>query len=797
MADRPNHFKKPSIPIPEDCYINQKDKRIYVKVATKELTDSETAEAKPGRIVVGRLASLEDKTFYPNRKFGEIYPNLWLKYYGYNPTLPSEVRIGVYAALLGILEQTGLYDVLTKLFDSVYVNAILDYAVFSIVCGSNVSKKFEAYSQENLFLFGEKPYDDQWISDFLSDKLKHDAIEKFKLAWIKQCSLLGITECWISIDGSNCDCDAEDVDYAEYGNSKSESGKPIISYICAVCAEGPHRGMPLAYEVNNGSMPDCKQQHTIATLLGENSMKVKGSIYDRGFCDNDDISELQNLKYDYLLKLRKDLVSYKYMMENHADEIRRHFDFLISTEGNLFGTADQYKIFVRSKDISTIFLFYNSKKGSDQEDKLRAEIAEYAAGIIAILDSINKDIDSLSHSNEGQVEDNNPKEGQCKDGQDGNDQKDESVFPKLPTILEKYQKYLSIVGPGENGYYKLVADGKTVDDACNQLGFWALASSLPLTPKEAFDIYRLRDCSETQFSIAKTQHGNSVMRGHSTANIDGRFLVAFVAGIIRSCIMAACLAVKGFSDVNSIVRELNRIKVRLGTEGNCYHSVRSYSDDQLAILAQFGVRREHIDALAARVTERFINLNDSIVHSLPIIPKKRRGRPPKPKTDDKKPSRKRGRPPKTSDASSKKSSAESTPSESVVTESPSLSTEPSDTSASITSDHESSAAQDLHQSPPSDPKTDGIDQQNNVVPKRKPGRPKGRLNNKTLERLAREKAEQEAATLENETAQKEDNSNLEQLPKKRGPGRPKGSKNKPKSDVAATKRPRGRPRKNP
>ena len=60
------------------------------------------------------------------------------------------------------------------------------------------------------------------------------------------------------------------------------------------------------------------------------------------------------------------------------------------------------------------------------------------------------------------------------------------------------------------------------------------------------------------------------------------------------------------------------------------------------------------------------------------------------------------------------------------------------------------------------------------VPKRKPGRPKGSKNRKTLEREVLQQQEHQ--------------------PVKRKPGRPKGSKNKPK--VTSPKRGRGKPRKN-
>ena len=116
MAERPNHFKRPCIPIPDGFYVNKKDLRVYIKTISEEASNGNgTAEGKDeqlSRVVVGRVTSIEDNTFFPNLTFGQYFPTLWEKHYGYNPTIPPIVITGIYAAIIGILEHTGLYDLL-------------------------------------------------------------------------------------------------------------------------------------------------------------------------------------------------------------------------------------------------------------------------------------------------------------------------------------------------------------------------------------------------------------------------------------------------------------------------------------------------------------------------------------------------------------------------------------------------------------------------------------------------------------------------------------------------------------
>ena len=642
MGTQAGVYKQPSIPIPEEAFINRKDRRIYVKVKYienyGETEEEKTSKSKEDeneytRVVIGRLDSFEKRTFNPNRAFGEIYPHLWKKYYGYDPTIPPEISIGLYAAILGILSKLGLYDLLVHFYDTQGANAIIDYATCSIVTGNNAVLKLEQFSSSNLFLFGDKPYDDSWVSRFLSNKVDHSTNELFKHAWIRRCSVLKISDCWISIDGSNCDCDAENVDYAEYSaNSKSGSGKPVIGYIWAVCADGPYRGMPITYDVNSGNMPDCKQQHTVATLLGENGINVKGSLFDRGFCDKKDLDEMRKLKYEFIIMLKKDLFGYKHAFSQCAEMIHEHSRYMISTKGDLFGTTTKSKIFAHSSYESTIGLYDSTIAGCDKGNDLRSEVAQAAQSIIKQLNELN--------SSQAKIEQNH-------DEQDDQPQ----VEVNLPPIPNDYKKYLYIL-QDTDGNYQLECNCDALDRDSRFLGYWALGSSLPLSAKEIFDKYKLRDSSETQFSILKSQLGDKVMRGHSTENDEGRFLVAFIACIIRSCFMQAC-TVLDFSDVNSLVKEMLKIKVRLGADTKCYRPVKSYSDDQLAILSQFGVTRNQLEDLTARVTTRYFRFDRKIKHILPVMEKKKRGRPQKDKSGEEAPKRPRGRPRKVQSTDSK------------------------------------------------------------------------------------------------------------------------------------------------
>lgn len=97
-------------------------------------------------------------------------------------------------------------------------------------------------------------------------------IDQFRKSWLVHCQKRGITKCWVSIDGSNNDCEVRESDLSEYGYAKSGNDSKIVSFIYAVNAED---GTPITYYVNPGSVIDSKAFMEIAALLKVHPSKLK------------------------------------------------------------------------------------------------------------------------------------------------------------------------------------------------------------------------------------------------------------------------------------------------------------------------------------------------------------------------------------------------------------------------------------------------------------------------------------------------------------------------------------------
>ncbi len=637
------------IPQPEGSYLNRSDGRVFLM--------SDDGNGKSKRRVIGHATS--DTMMHPNDLYRFLYPTEWELQY-HEKSFPShELHMGMYLLSLGIGHSTGLYPILHETYGPLYANAIMDYAMYSIMDRSDTTQLFtDRMSREALF--SKESYSDTWYSELFKRHMPEDANHQLRLLWLKKCQQQGTTKVWLSIDGSNNDCSISDGDIAEKGKAKSHRNINIVSYIWAVDAS---TGKPVTYQINNGGMVDSKAFQKIITILMGVGISVEGVILDRGFCTHDVLAAIQESGYAYVLMLKSDTYGHTQMLKEHAEDIRWKVSNVISENG-IFGIKASSKIFGNHPEKAYMYLYYDGANGSERSITLIRKVMRGA-------EQIRKTV----------------------------------AFGEKPSVPKGLGAYLEVKKCGAS--YTVEYKQKAWQKAIDEKGFYTIASSEDFDPGKIHEVYHLRDASEKQFMILKSQLGFDVTRVHSVDSLMGKFAVCFVAAILRSEIMNACHDLE--FDTNRMLREIDRISLVLMPDGT-YNAINNLSIRQSKLLEVFNVPATKLDAFATDINRRAMSPINSQMHLLPdsseTSGKKKRGRPPKqkkmagPETPKRKPGRPKG-------SKNKK-----------------------------TLEREANAVN---------------------VPKRKPGRPKGSKNKKTLEREA-----------------------FMAQPVKRKPGRPKGSKNKPK-----------------
>lgn len=564
------------IPRPSESYINHSDGRVFLM--------SEDGRGKKKRKVIGHATS--ESMMHPNDLYRYLYPTLWAEYYGDRDLPEHELHVGMYSLTLGIGYTTNLYTILQNVYGPLYSNAIMDYAMYSIMDRTDTTQLFpDRMSRE--VLYSKEAYSDSWYSDLFRFHMSEDHNHRFRIEWLKECASRGITKAWISIDGSNIDCEVKKSDLCEKGNAKSHTNSDIVSFIWALDTK---TGTPITYFVNNGGMVDSKSFQKMAAFLKSSNIEIEGVILDRGFCNHDVLQMLEECSYPYVVMLKSDTYGHVRMMEKHASAIKWNVQHLVGDNG-LFGISENSQIFGSQSETAWINLYFDGANGTDRSIALIRKIRTAAR-------QANESI--LNH--------------------------------EKPSIPKELSSYLTINKKGQS--WEVVYHYDAWQKALDEKGFCSIASSLDLGPEMVNRLYHLRDVSEKQYSIMKSQLGYGTTRVHTTEGIESKFAICFVASIIRSEICRACTKLS--YDSNKMIREIDRVILVLMTDG-LYASVNNLSIRQKDLLEEFGIQPKYFKTFADDVNRRRLNPINSQIHHLPEenqTPQKRRGRPPKKKLTD-------------------------------------------------------------------------------------------------------------------------------------------------------------------
>jgi hypothetical protein len=339
----------------------------------------------------------------------------------------------------------------------------------------------------------------------------------------------------------------------------------------------------------------------MAALLSSHGIQMEGVILDRGFCTHDVFELLDRLGYPYVVMLQSDTFGHSQMVGEYSETIRWRVPYAVGEKG-LFGISEKRQIFRQHQEEAFVNLFFDASNGSQRSLSLISRIMKATKELQAEIQRGKR--------------------------------------PAVPRALAKYislrQEDHTLSVEHDYGQWQKDVDLK---------GFCSIASSEDFTPEEVDRIYHLRDASETQYSILKTQLGYDVTRVHSTLSIQNKFCACFIAAIIRSEIMNACKTL-GYA-TNQMIRELDRIELILLPNGT-YAAIHDESARAKEILSLYDIIPSDFDSIATDVNNRLASSMNSQVRAKPSHEKqepRKRGRPAKAKGDAPTgPKRKPGRP---------------------------------------------------------------------------------------------------------------------------------------------------------
>ncbi len=196
----------------------------------------------------------------------------------------------------------------------------LDIAVYTIITENNAGQYYPDYAYNHpLFTDRMKIYSDAKVFMFINGIRKDQSVE-FLNRWNEKASRK--ERIYISYDSTNKNCQAGDVDLAEFGHAKLDKSKPIINYSIGYDSKNSR---PLFYEAYPGSIVDISQlQYTLGKVEGYGYKKI-GFILDRGYFSEENIRNMDRCGYDFviMMKGKKDLVKDLVMQKKGTFEENR------------------------------------------------------------------------------------------------------------------------------------------------------------------------------------------------------------------------------------------------------------------------------------------------------------------------------------------------------------------------------------------------------------------------------------------------------------------------------------------
>lgn len=669
-------YKNVIVDIPDTAHLVRSTGRVYIIIDQKY--SEKDKRLRPVELVIGKAFS--DTQMYPNKNYSMVFTSSFEK--AARVHVPTHCkRIGMYAAVLSAAENNGLYRLLIDHYGIQSANMLLDFCSYSIRENTSVAEHYPEVMADQV-LFSEKAFDDSWISNFFEHALSEDDTAQFKKAWAMHCRELGVKDVWLCVDGSNNDCDVRDAEYAEAGKNKTHTNKPVVGFMYAISALD---GLPVTCSVFRGSRVDSRQINLMVDYLKSYDMQISGVILDRGFANIECMRLMNEMKYPFIIMLKDGTYGISTLFAKYGEAIHMVFEHCIDDDGKKFGIVEKTQVFKQYPDTAYVGLFYDSENGTAR-----------ASHLIKKVKAAQKKMEHAIENGE------------------------------KPAVPKGMSAYLNPSQDAETKQWRIDVDTDHINRDLKCKGYSGIATSENITAAELNDCYHLRNASEKQYALLKTQLDGHVCRTHFNNGLHSKMAMGFIASILRHQLMQA--AFKLGMNTNSLVRELNLLEIH-HLSGNTYVYSRTASERQKDILCSFGLSERSLELLALQENAQGGSPEKDPVSRLPEdgFKGRKRGRPKGSKNKAKPSVGSENQPPKRRSPGRPKGSKNK---------------------KTILREAEEAKLAEAGQ----------------LSPKRGKGRPKGSKNKATIEREAKEAALRAKGL----------------LPEKRRPGRPKGSKNKKK-----------------
>ena len=527
--------------------------------------------ATPDRAIIGKVTDDDSSMMFPNEKFETYFSDV---------PLPEELpeayrscclRIGSYVIIKKVMQEYNLPMLLEKLLKK-DCGLFLDLVSYMIVNEENAGQYYPDFAFcHPLFSEGMRIYSDSKVSRFLSSVTKEQIIG-FLQAWNKARD--HSQRVYLSYDSTNKNCDAGDIDIAEFGKAKDDKGVPIFNL--AIAFDEANR-TPLLYEEYPGSINDVSQLTFLVDKVKEYGYTKIGFILDRGYFSKENIRYIDENGYEFIIMVKgcKALVST--MVEQNRGSFETARDCSIRSY-KVYGKTVSCHLFEDDTEDRYLHIYFDPYKQAAEREHLEQRIDKMK---LMIEKNVGKNVQ----------------------------------FGKSYTDLFK----LTYDKEGRLLYGKERSD--VITRELRLCGYFCIVTSENMTASAALIQYKGRDISEKLFKADKSFLGSRSMRVQSEEALSAKIFVEFVALIVRNRIynllketMLKMESNPNYMTVPASLRELEKIEMVRRNNGD-YKLDHAVTKKQKIILGSFGLEESDIRKTAEEINTLLIN-NQSLMSEL-------------------------------------------------------------------------------------------------------------------------------------------------------------------------------------
>lgn len=581
------------VPVPVQKKIVKQTKKgvTYVDYEYDRVYDQDRKYTKPRRSTIGKVSPDDPSMMWPNQNYLKYFPDAKLPETLGRDIRSSCLRIGAYIVIRKMLDSTGIPELLGNHFSEEDKGLLLDFISYSIISENNAGQYYPDYAYNHpLFTKDMVLYSDSKLSDFFHE-ITADQRIGFLNDWNEQRDHR--EKIYISYDATNKNCQAGDVDFAEFGHAKEDPSKPIINYSVAYDTENRE---PLFYEEYPGSINDVSQLRVMVAKAQGYGYKHIGFILDRGYFDRKNFEYMDECGYSFVIMLKGKKTLVKELILEKKGSFEKKRSCYIRDEG-VSGTTIKRKMYETDKKERYFHLYYSLSK----ENKERKDLEEKLKKMSEVLKK-----------------------------QEGKEYQFSKVYEKYYHLFyQEIKEKVRVLSEKEDEaaekelvkqvIFLFAREKEDVVEAETDLqGYFVIVTSEKMTAVEALRIYHNRDASEKLFRADKSYLDNNSFRVCSNESVAAKVFIAFLALVIRNRIFTALqdemktLGTKpNYMTVPAAIRELEKIEMVRFTD-NIYRLDHAVTKTQKTILKSFGMDETYVKYRAEKLQEELQRIAERV-----------------------------------------------------------------------------------------------------------------------------------------------------------------------------------------